>query len=550
MSLFEKHKELIDRAIKANHERSFYAAYPELPKAYSEDALAKGQEQYKNYLNKNFPLLLQDAPGKWEGEETSPYTQDSLGVKYPVYPVEDLIGKAKSAGSKWKKASAQERAGVLVESLEKMKEHFFDIAFATQHTTGQSWIMSFQASGPHAADRALEAIAMGYEAQMYFPEDVKWEKPMGKFSVSIEKTFMPQPRGIGLVIGCSTFPVWNSLPGLYANLVTGNAAIVKPHPKVILPIAIWVAVIQQALKENGHDPNILQLAADTTLLPNTIELAVHPEVKLIDYTGNSSFGDWVESLPHKITFTEKAGVNSVIIDSVKDMDAVMQNLAFSISLYSGQMCTAPQNFFIPDQVKVGDQTLSYEEVVGKLKDAINGLVNNPKMGAGVLGAIQNEKTLERTKQASQLGGTAVLEANAVTNQEFAHARTVSPALLETNSSGIKVFESELFGPIAIAIRTNDTAESVRLAKEMAQQHGAITCAAYSTDENTMKMIADEMNDAFVPVTFNFTGPIWVNQHAAFSDLHGTGGNAAGNASFTDQSFVVKRFVWVGNRRMI
>ena len=29
MSLFEKHKELIERAVKANHERTYYAAYPE-----------------------------------------------------------------------------------------------------------------------------------------------------------------------------------------------------------------------------------------------------------------------------------------------------------------------------------------------------------------------------------------------------------------------------------------------------------------------------------------------------------------------------------------
>ena len=84
MSLFEKHKELIERAVKGDHERSYYAAFPELPKAYSEDAMAKGQEQYKNYLNKNFSLLLQDVPGKWEGEEISPYTQESLGIKYPV----------------------------------------------------------------------------------------------------------------------------------------------------------------------------------------------------------------------------------------------------------------------------------------------------------------------------------------------------------------------------------------------------------------------------------------------------------------------------------
>ena len=64
------------------------------------------------------------------------------------------------------------------------------------------------------------------------------------------------------------------------------------------------------------------------------------------------------------------------------------------------------------------------------------------------------------------------------------------------------------------------------------------------------MIAEEMQQAFTPVTFNLTGPIWVNQHAAFSDFHVTGGNPAGNASFTNPEFVTRRFVWVGNRKMV
>jgi phenylacetic acid degradation protein paaN len=272
-------------------------------------------------------------------------------LQYPIYAVDDLVTKSKEAARSWKKSTPAERTGLLVESLEKMKEHFFDIALATQHTTGQSWIMSFQASGPHAADRALEAIALGYHEQSRFPEKVTWEKPMGKFSIKLEKTYRPSPKGIGLVIGCSTFPIWNSLPGLYADLVTGNTAIVKPHPKAILPMAICVALIQQTLKENGYDPCVVQLAADSSSAQNTKELAEHPAVKLIDYTGSSGFGTYIESIPGKTVFTEKAGVNSVILDSVGDLDLVLQNLAFSVSLYSGQMCTAPQNFFIPEKVK-------------------------------------------------------------------------------------------------------------------------------------------------------------------------------------------------------
>src|SRR5690606_11512538 len=106
-----------------------------------------------------------------------------------------------------------------------------------------------QASGPHANDRALEAIAMGYQQLQHFPEKLNWEKPMGKFSIRLEKSLKAIPKGLGVVIGCSTFPVWNSLPGMYADLVTGNPVIVKPHPKAVLPIAIAVAVIQQVLEE-------------------------------------------------------------------------------------------------------------------------------------------------------------------------------------------------------------------------------------------------------------------------------------------------------------
>ena len=84
---------------------------------------------------------------------------------------------------------------------------------------------------------------------------------------------------------------------------------------------------------------------------------------------------------------------------------------------------------------------------------------------------------------------------------------------------------------------------------MAAKHGAITCAAYTTDAETEKLIAEEMESVFAPVSFNLTGGIFVNQHAAFSDFHVTGGNPAGNASFSNPEYVNKRFVWVGHRKL-
>jgi phenylacetic acid degradation protein paaN len=551
MSLTPANKEIVDKAIKAIHERVFYAQYPEHPKAYGEDAPKIGLAAYNGQLGEPFKDLLQQNPVGWGGEEVSPYTLKPLGITYPLFEVETLVVRAGRAFDAWKHVSVEDRAEILIDALEKIKYRFFEIAYATQHTTGQSFIMSFQASGPHASDRALESLALGYEELNRFPANVQWEKTMGKTSVKLQKEFKPVPKGVSLAIGCSTFPTWNSVPGIFASLITGNSVIVKPHPKSVYPIAIVVAEIQALLKSKGIDPNVIQLAADSSQNLITKKLAEHPLIKLIDYTGSSEFGNYIESIPGKTSFTEKAGVNSVILDSVSDLKAVVQNLAFAVSLYSGQMCTAPQNFFIPASgIKQGDTTISYDEVKKALTDAVAGLVNHPQMGAGTLGAIQSEATVKRVNLVKELDANILLQSSKIANAEFPEARVHSPVVVEVDAKDKGIYENELFGPIALIIKTRDTQQSVELAKEMVAKHGAITCSVYCTDENKAQAITEEMESVFAPVSLNITGMIWVNQHAGFSDFHVTGGNPAGNASFTNPEYVNKRFVWVGHRRVV
>lgn len=553
MSLFEKHNPTLTKAIEALHSRKFYAAFPEhpAPAVYGETADADGQSKFKAALNNQFTELMQTGAESWAGQEESPYLQQPLGVQYPISSVSTLIKNSSAAFHQWRKISANDRAGILMESLDRMKNRFFEIAYATMHTTGQGYMMAFQASGPHAADRALEAIAAGYEELSRFPSATVWDKPMGKFNIQLNKEWRAVPKGISVVIGCSTFPTWNSVTGIYGSLMTGNSVIVKPHPGAILPIAIVVAEIQNVLVENNLDPNTCQLAVDTYDKMITKELAEHPAVKLIDFTGNSAFGSYLEALPGKTVFTEKTGVNSVILDSVVDVDKVAANLAFSVNLYSGQMCTAPQNFYIPaNGIKTQNGVVSFDEFAQKLVDNINGLVDNPKAGPFVLGAVQNKKTSERVIEAEKLPGKVWLKSRTFENPMFKNARVATPVVIEIDSSKKEVFSKELFGPIVLLIKTKSTDESVALAQEMAMQHGAISCGAYTTDSSVKEKIADEMALAATPVSFNLTGGIYMNQNAAFSDFHVTGGNPSGNASFTNPEYVTKRFTWVGHREPV
>ena len=544
-------KERLEAAYAAQQSRTYFAAWPESPRAYAEDGMAQGLSAFQSLLTQNFTELLQDGSQGWVGDEVSPYMMTGLGIQYPKFAPEVLIANAKSAQKVWSKTSADIRAAVLLDALDRVALRFFEIAYATMHTTGQSFMMSFQASGPHANDRALEVLSMAYHELNRFPSDVTWVKNMGKFDLTLQKNYKAISKGVALVVGCSTFPTWNTVPGLFGSLMTGNASIVKPHPKSVLPIAIVVAEMQKALIAAGLPASVVQLGVDTLDHPITKELAEDTAVKLIDYTGGSAFGDYIESLQGKTVFTEKAGVNSVILDSVADANAVFGNLAFAASLYSGQMCTAPQNIFVSAEgVKTAEGILSYDDVVAGIANAVKGLAENPKMGAGTLGAIQNDITSTRVKSVEAAAGSSVALASMnIVNPEFPDARTASPTVIAVDAADVKSWKHECFGPIVFVVKTESAAHSLALTSDSASELGAITCSCYSTDNEFMTEVEDAMNEVFTPVSFNFTGAAFVNQHAAFSDFHVTGGNPSGNASFTDSQYVNRRFVWVGNRKM-
>ena len=352
--LLDKHRHRLDAAVAAIASRGYYSAFDESPspRVYGADAAAEGKAAFEALLDRPFAL---DAPGA-EGSvatERSPFGFD-LGVEYPRVTDVDALLTAAAAGMRgWRDAGPNARAGVCIEILDRLHGRIFELANAVPRTSGQAFVMAFQAGGAHALDRALEAIAYAWTEMTRTPATAVWEKPGPKPDsppLRMEKTFTAVPRGVAMVVGCNTFPTWNGWPGLFASLVTGNAVVVKPHPGAVLPLAITVQVCQEVLAEAGHDPHLVTLAAEDPADKLAAALAVRPEVRLIDYTGGNAFGEWLEDNARQaVVFTEKAGVNTVVVDSTDDFAGMCRNLAFSFSLYAGQMCTAPRTSTSPPQ---------------------------------------------------------------------------------------------------------------------------------------------------------------------------------------------------------
>ncbi|BCJ48913.1 oxidoreductase [Actinoplanes sp. NBRC 14428] len=546
------HRELLDKAIEAAGVRGYWSAYPESPSksVYGEDAAGAGEQAFRALLGNDFPIEVPGATGT-VATERSPYGIE-LGIRYPKGEPADLIAAARAAVPGWRAAGPQGRAGVAAEILRRVNARIFEMAHAVQHTTGQAFVMAFQAGGAHAQDRGLEAVAVALAESTRIPATTTWSKPLrGGDPLLLEKTSTVAGRGVALVIGCNTFPTWNGYPGLFASLVTGNPVIVKPHPGAVLPLAITVQIAREVLAEAGLDPNVVTLAVEEPGDGIAATLATHPDVRIVDFTGSSEFGNWLEANARQaVVYTEKAGLNTVIVDSTDDYKGLLRNLSFSLALYSGQMCTTPQNLLVPsDGIETDAGHRSPDEFAADLGAALDRLLGDPKRAAGTLGAIVNDGVLARLAEAGSLPSVVHPSAE-VTDEQFPGATIRTPVIARLDAADEKAYTREWFGPVSFVITTGSTEHSLRLFTETVRHHGALTASVYSTSEDVLAAAREAALDAGVHLSQNLTGGVFVNQTAAFSDLHGTPANPAATASLSDPAFVTGRFFTLQSRRHV
>lgn len=550
MTLFEKHNKTLSRALEEIKNRGFWSPYFEMPssKVYGEGVKEKANESFKAQLNNKFEIkgLQSD---KYIGKEVSPYGFD-LGITYPSIKADKLVEDSKIAMNQWKNISLDERAGICLEILDRINKNSFEIANAVMHTTGQPYMMAFQAGGPHAQDRGLEALTYAYKQLKDIPTQARFEKPTGKDNppIIIDKKIRVVPKGISLIITCSTFPTWNSYSGLFASLVAGNPVIYKPHRNGILPIALTVKIAREVLEENKIDPNLITMILSDDR-SETQGLVKNKNVKIIDFTGSTDFGDWLEAnAPQANVYTEKAGVNCIIVDKFNDLKAMSRNMSMALSLYSSQMCTAPQNIFIPKNGIISNgQKISFDEVASMICGAVEKLLSVDERAVEILGAIQNADICKRVDEAGNLG-EILLESKTIKHPLFENATVKTPVIIKVDAKDKDLYHSEHFGPVILLIQTDSREDTLKVWQETVELHGAITAGVYSNDEEYLEKVEEIALEEKVNLSVNLTGHVLMNHSAAFTDFHATGDNKAANCALANDNFVSGRYSVVTIKR--
>ena len=554
--LVTRHAATLDAAVNAVETRKNWSPFRDSPssKFHAPGKPEAGKVAFEAQLSKPFDLEQPGTIGQL-GAEVSPFTRKPLEITYPQGDPATLIAAAQAAMPSWRKTAPDARMALCLEMAERIYDRNFEMAHCVMHVAGQSYTQAFSGSGPNALDRGIEALAYAAKAMRDVLPFARWERTFGKEDVALDKHYTLVPRGIGLVICCASFPTWNAYPAMFASLATGNPVIVKPHPIAILPMAIAVQECRKVLADFGCDPNLVSLAVDSLEEPVAQAFIDHTAVQIIDFTGSPRYGGHLEStITGKLLFTETAGINSVVLESCEDIAETVKAIARATCLFSAQMCTSPQNVYVPrDGIATANGHLSFEDVTQALVDAVNDIADHPTMAAGIMGAVQAEPSCEIVRRLEQQAqdhpaAQVLRRPSRYVHPDFPEARTMTPLIVTLPADNAALYAEEHFGPVMFVIAAESGDAAVEETTGLVREHGAISSYLYSTDEDFIARSLEAYSLSGMNLSINLHGAMWANFAAAYSDYHVTGLNPAGNACLADLAFVAGRFRIVQHRR--
>ena len=146
-----------------------------------------------------------------------------------------------------------------------------------------------------------------------------------------------------------------------------------------------------------------------------------------------------------------------------------------------------------------------------------------------------------TEPEARKAGEIVLDSRAVDHPKYPQARMRTPLIVKLAGDDAANQNRKCFGPIVFLVPTRDTADSIARMQASAQANGAMTVSLYSRDRETIARTELAAAKAGVNLSVNFTGSLYVNLSAAFSDFHGSGANPASNATLVNHGFVEGRY---------
>ncbi len=258
-------------------------------------------------------------------------------------------------------------------------------------------------------------------------------------------------HGVVGVISPFNFPLILSIRAIAAALATGNAVVHKPDPRTPITGGLMIARVFEAA---GLPENLLHI------VPGGADVGAamceDPNIAMVSFTGSPEVGAKVGETcgrTLKKVQLELGGKNALIVLDDAELEVAASNCAWGAWLHQGQICMATGLILAPAAMA--------KVLVQQLTTKAHHLpVGNPAKEECALGPLIAESEAKRIE--------AIIE-DAVAKGATCHVGgkakgTLFPAtVLSGVKPGMRAFDEEIFGPVAVVVDYKDDDHAVELA---------------------------------------------------------------------------------------
>ncbi|MGH1335649.1 MAG: aldehyde dehydrogenase family protein [Aureispira sp.] len=416
------------------------------------------KNQYENFIGGQWI-----APTKGQYfENTSPVDGQTFTkiARSTAADVELAIDAAWAAAPQWNNSSATERSNMLLKIAQVMEDNLEILARA------ETWDNGKAIRETRAADMPLAIDHFRYFAGVIRAEEGSVSE-LDRSTVSLN---VPEPLGVVGQIIPWNFPIlmaaWKVAPALAA----GNCVVLKPAEQTPVGILILAELIEGILPDGVF--NIVSGFGLEAGKP----LASSPRINKIAFTGETTTGQLIMQYASKniIPVTLELGGKSpnIFLESIMDADDEFFDKciegAVMFALNQGEVCTCPSRILI--QENIYDAFIA--RVVERTKAIKQGHPLDPTTMMGAQASNdQYEKILHYINIGKEEGCDVLTGGAAAINEGLEGGYYIQPTLLKGNNK-MRVFQEEIFGPVACVTTFKDEAEAIEIANDTLYGLGA------------------------------------------------------------------------------
>jgi betaine-aldehyde dehydrogenase len=301
-----------------------------------------------------------------------------------------------------------------------------------------------------------------------------------------------EPIGVCGQISPWNYPLLQASWKMAPALAAGCTIVMKPSEDTPLT----TIKITELAEEAGFPKGVVNLVLGPGPTVGN-ELAAHPDVDLISFTGGIETG---RKIMHAATGNMKrvafelGGKNPNIIFADTDFDLAVDFVLNGIFFHAGQVCSAGSRLIVEESMH--DKLI--EAVTERAKRIKLGDAFDPKTEMGPLISEEHRAKVERYVEiGKQEGARLVLGGQRPEDPELANGFFYLPTIFTGCDTSMRIVQDEVFGPVLTVETFSTEEEAIALANDTTY---GLSGAVWSRDQDRAERVASALR----------MGTVWIN----------------------------------------